>query len=334
MRFSHQRVLGSFFILVFSIGIAITPAISTPAAFINTNTYAEVYMDSNEDQIINIAFNEFSKFIKHVGGRIQTHPYAELKNIERELILIAHGTPEGIHLKNEFLTWAEFDKEISSWKSSKIIVIACFSAQSTDPRVQGADGVIDAGLAALSAAMSILPKLLQPIYERYYAKSLEPHLKRVLSSVVYPLASESGYDYAYKFSKSRSGGWPFYIYERTWWMNIESIPTAVAVLVTIVSMMAAFQISLWGLIPIIAPVLTIIFGSLFLNSVSRPLHDIKFGFVASSLTAFDYVFDMGGWFVRAPYFPGYGYWGAVAYRAFKTNGADVVGWNNWVEVPI
>lgn len=183
--------------------------------------------------------------------------------------------------------------------------------------------------------MSILPKLLQPFYKGYYVKSLEPHLKRVLSSVVFPLASESGYEYAYKFSKSRSGFWPFYIYERTWWINIESMPTLVTVLVTIVSIMAAFQIELYGLIPVIAPVLAVIFGSLYLNSVSRPLHDIKFGIVASSLTAFDWLLDMGyGVILRFPYLPLYGYWGMVTYNWFKTYGADIVGWNKWIEVPI
>jgi hypothetical protein len=332
MRFTKKRFQQYIFIIGISICLTILPVISTPKAFSSVNTKAEVYIDSNEDQILNLAFNEFSHFIKQVGGRTRINSYAELKNIESQLIFITHGTPEGIQLKNNFFSWAEFDKEISNWKTSKIILLACFSAYSTDPRVHGSEGVIDAGLAGISAAMSILPKIIQPFYERYYAKSIEPHINRILSSEIFPLASESTYEYAYKFTKSRSGFWPFYIYERTWWINLESIPELIQGLVAIVGIMAAFKISLMGLMPIIAPALAVIFGSLLLNSLSRPLGDMKFGFVASSLTAFDYVFDMGGWFVRVPYAPGY--WGMCAYQLFKTDGADVVGWDHWEEVDI
>jgi hypothetical protein len=290
----------------------------------------DVYIDSKQDSSQSLAFNELNFLIKTVGGEVREHSWTELENIANQIILIAHGTPQGIKLQNGFLSWQEFDTEISKWQTHKIIVLACYSGYSSDFRVVGADGVIDAGLAAASVGISILPILAQFYYNRLWQQFLEKHLTRIFSTQIFPLAdTESGYEYAFQWTKSKQRYYWWYIYERTWWINMIHIPLDIATLTAFITLAGFFLPPLAPVIAFLCSLCGVVFASLAINYAARGYKDIKFGFTANTVFETKIIYDMGTWNL---YVPAYiGPLTAAAYEAFGIC-ANQYGWGNWIEV--
>lgn len=292
----------------------------------------DVYIDSKQDSSQSLAINELTTVIKTVGGKVRERSWTELENIANQIILIAHGTPQGIKLQNGFLSWQEFDTEISKWQTHKIIVLACYSEYSSDVRVVGADGVIDAGLAATSVGISILPMLAQFYYNRLWQQFLEKHLTRIFSTQIFPLAdTESTYEYAFMWTKSKQRYYWWYIYERTWWINMEQVPIDVATLVAFITLAGFFIPPIYAVAVFLCQFVGVVFASLQINYFARGGKDIKFGFSANTVFETKVVFDMGTWNLYVPVYTGP--LTAGPYEAFGICANQYgYGWGNWVEV--
>jgi len=150
-RLNRGKVVGIIFALILPIVImGFQDMTSQPSIWI---VYA-----NGQDRNIEMAIDTFEQDMAVAEYKIGEMNFDEIGNLplySDAVILIGHGTPEGLEVSGDILPWSEVVTPLRERRPQIGVLLACYSPSNPESNLFGFEGQIDAEAGALLAAWHV-----------------------------------------------------------------------------------------------------------------------------------------------------------------------------------